>query len=56
MSAEHGAVEELDETIGVMVVDDEPTVLRVWQRILAGPSYRVALYQDPKRRTRAARR
>ncbi|MCA9669104.1 MAG: sigma-54-dependent Fis family transcriptional regulator [Myxococcales bacterium] len=36
-----------DERIGVLVVDDDPSVLSSWRAILAGESYRLELFGDP---------
>jgi two-component system response regulator HydG len=35
-------------TIQVMVIDDEPAVLRAWRQILSGPLYRVKVSSDPQ--------
>ncbi len=34
--------------IHVMVIDDEPAVLRAWRQILSNPQYRVKLSSDPQ--------
>jgi two-component system response regulator HydG len=40
---------EPSESTRVLVVDDEPKVLKIWRRVLPQPRYDAALFTDPRR-------